>query len=162
MKKENNFSNQFSIQFTFIMLLFLIIVLLSVMIITLGKNVYSNINDDRANNYELRVSLSYIANKIRQADKENAVYLKDIDGTPAIVINETYDGLNYETWIYYYDNYINEILVDEGTLFDLSDGMKVIEVESFKILKLKDNLYKFSVENNRNNAELVLSLSSLQ
>lgn len=162
MKKENNFSNQFSIQFIFIMLLFLIIVLLSVMIITLGKNVYSNINEDRASNYELRVSLSYISNKIRQADKENAVSLKDIDGTKAIVIKETYEGLNYETWIYYYNNCINEILIDEGTLFDLSDGMKVLEVESFNIIKMKDNLYKFSVENNNNNAELVLSLSSLQ
>lgn len=162
MKKENNFSNQFSIQFIFIMLLFLIIVLLSVMIITLGKNVYSNINEDRASNYELRVSLSYIANKIRQADKENAVSLKDIEGTKAIVIKETYDGLKYETWIYYYDNSINEIFVDEGTLFELSDGMKVLEVESFNIIKMKDNLYKFSVENNKNNAELVLSLSSLQ
>lgn len=159
MRKENNFSKRFSIQFIFVMLLFLIIVLLSVMIIILGKNVYSNINDDRASNYEFRVSLSYIANKIRQADKEDAVSIKDIDGTPAIVINETYDGLNYETWIYYYDNYINEILVDEGTLFNLSDGMKVLEVENFNILKMKDNLYKFSVENN-NNAELVLSLSS--
>lgn len=162
MKKENNFSNQFSIQFIFIMLLFLIIVILSVMIITLGKDIYNNINDDRANNYELRVSLSYIANKIRQADKEYAVDIKDINGNPAVVIKETYDGLNYETWIYYYDNYINEILIDEGTLFNLSDGMKVIEVKNFNILKIKDNLFKFSIENKDNYAELVLSLYSNQ
>jgi hypothetical protein len=130
------------------------------MIITLGKNVYSNINYDRASNYELRVSLSYIGNKIRQADKKDAVNIKDINGNHAVVIKETYDGLNYETWIYYYDNCINEILVDEGTLFNLSDGMKILEVESFTISKVKDNLFKFSVKDNDNSAELVLSLYS--
>ena len=162
MKRENNISNQFSIQFGFIMLLFLVIVLLSVMIINIGQSIYSNINDDRATNYELRVSLSYIANKIRQADKENTVDIKDLYRSSAVVINETYDGLNYETWIYYYDNYLYEILIDEGELFEPSDGMKVLKVDGFNISKLKENLFKFSVKEGNSSSDLVLSLYSHQ
>lgn len=162
MKRENNISNQFSIQFVFIMFLFLIIVLLSVMIINLGQNIYSNINEDRTKNYEIRVSLSYIANRIRQADKENAVCIKNLNGNLAVLINETYDGLNYETWIYYYDNYLYEILIDEGESFQQSDGMKVLKVDSFNISKLKENLFKFSVEEGNSSSDLVLSLYSHQ
>ncbi|MPN49156.1 hypothetical protein SDC9_196770 [bioreactor metagenome] len=142
------------------MMLFLIIVMLSVMTIVMGKNIYSNINEDRKNNYELRVGLSYIANKIRQSDKNDAVVIKDINGTPAVVIKEIYDDLNYETWIYYYDNSIYELLTDEGSTFNLSDGMKIIEVHSFDIFKINDGLYKFSISNNVNTEELVLSLYS--
>lgn len=160
MKKENNIPKQFSIQFVFVMLLFLIIVVLSVTIILLGKNVYNNINADRKNNYELRVSLSYIANKIRQADREDAVDIKEINGETAVVIKETYDEINYETWIYYYDNSLYEILIDEGNSFNLSDGMKILDVDSFDISKVKENLYNFSVKSRESSEELVLSLYS--
>lgn len=61
MEKQNQFP------FILIMLLYLIIVILSVLIIFLGKNIYDNINEERNTNYNLRVSLSYIANKLRQS-----------------------------------------------------------------------------------------------
>jgi len=142
------------------MLLFLIIVILSVMIIILGKNIYENINEDRTNNYELRVSLSYISNKIRQSDKQNAVELKKLNEDYAVVINEIYDDANYETWIYFYDNAIYEILIDENTTFNLEDGMRIVDVDRFDILKIKDNLYKFTASSNEESAELVLNLYS--
>lgn len=157
---KQNFSKQFSFQFIFIMMLFLIIVILSVMIINLGKNVYENINEDRANNYELRVSLSYIANKVRQSDKQNSVEVKKLNNDNAVVINEIYDDANYETWIYFYNNAVYEILIDENSTFNLEDGMKIVDVDHFDILKIKDNLYKFTASSNEKSAELVLNLYS--
>lgn len=142
------------------MMLFLILAVLSVMIIVMGENIYEKINDDRQNNYELRVGLSYIANKIRQSDKSNAVSLKEIEGTPAIVIKENYDGLNYETWIYYYEGCIYEIFTDEDSIFQLQDGMKIIEACSFDIVKIRDGLYKFILSSGEDHEELVLSLYS--
>lgn len=86
--------NQFSFQFIFVMLLYLIIVILSVMIISLGKNIYDRINKDRNTNYELRVSLSYIANKIRQSDIDKAVEITKLNGVDAVLINELFDDEN--------------------------------------------------------------------
>ncbi|MBP1926239.1 hypothetical protein J2Z76_002104 [Sedimentibacter acidaminivorans] len=162
MKRKKHISSKFSIQFIFIMLLFLIIVILSIMIINLGKEIYISINNDRTNNYELRVSLSYISNKIRQADKKSMVDIRDFNGNPAIVIKETYDGLNYENWIYYNDNNIYEILIDEGESFGIYDGMKVLEVDNFNISKINDNLYKISVVEEGRSSDLVISLYSVQ
>ncbi len=159
---KQNYSKQFSFQFIFIMLLFLIIVILSVMIIISGKNIYENINRDRINNYELRVSLSYIANKVRQSDKTNTVSLKTLNDENAVVINEVYEDANYETWIYFYNNAIYEILTDENSAFNMEDGMKIIDIDSFDILEIKDNLYKFTASNNEESAELILNLYSSQ
>ncbi|HBC31286.1 MAG TPA: hypothetical protein DC024_08605 [Clostridiales bacterium] len=152
--------NQFSFQFIFVMLLSLIIVILSVMIITLGKNIYDNINEDRNTNYELQVSLSYIANKIRQSDKNEAVEIKELNGINAVVINEVYDEEKYQTWIYFYDGAIYEMFTDADNAFELSDGMKVVKAELFEIEKLKDNLYKFTAASNGEISELYLSLYS--
>ena len=162
MKREDFNSRQFTVQFVFVMLLFLTIVIMSVMIIILGKNVYLSINEDRSDSYQTRVSLSYVANKIRQSDADGAVDIKDLNGNPAIVLNETYDGSEYETWIYHYDDYLWEFFGDKGMEFNESDGMKVLEVENFNIEKVSDGLFKMSVTDGFKgvNTELVLSVYS--
>lgn len=159
MNTKNN-SNQFSFQFIFIMLLYLLIVILSVMIISLGKNIYDNINEDRNTNYELRVSLFYIANKIRQSDKKGTVEIKQLHGVNAVVINEVYDEEKYQTWIYFYDGAIYEMFTDEETTFDLADGMKVVEADLFNIEEISHSLYKFTAASKEEKAELSLFLYS--
>ena len=159
---NRNFSKQFSFQFIFIMLLFLIIVILSVMIIVLGKNIYVNINEERKSNYELRVSLSYISNKVRQSDKLDSLEIRKLEDDDAVVIKETYDDENYETWIYFYDNAIYEMFTDENNSFIPEDGMKIVEVDSFEITEINDNLYKFAAKSKTSSSELVLNLYSNQ
>lgn len=157
----NQKSNKSS-QLIFVMLLFLTIAIMSVMIILLGQNIYDSINDDRAENYEKRVSLSYIANKIRQADKENSIQLKEIEGSLALVINEVYDDEYYETWIYYYNNGIYELFTDEGNEFEPDDGMRIMNVNGFSIEKLSNTLYKFTAKNSEDSTELILNINSNQ
>lgn len=156
-QKSNN-----SFHIVFVMLLFLTIVIMSVMIILLGQNIYESINDDRAENYEKRVSLSYIANKIRQADKENSIQLKELDGSLALVIKEVYENENYETWIYYYNKGIYELFTDENNELKLEDGMKIMSVKGFTIEKLNNQLYKFTAKNNIGDTELILNINSNQ
>jgi hypothetical protein len=157
---KNNNTKHFSFHLIFVMLLFLMLVFLSVMIIMLGRNIYSEINSDRTNNYEKRVSLSYVANKIRQNDKKECIKIEKLNGENAVVISEVYDGIRYETWIYFHNNAIYEMFVDAGMEFNLDDGMKVLDVEGFAIEMLKDNLYKFTVISNTTSTELILNLNS--
>jgi len=144
------------------MLLFLIIVIMSVMIILLGQNIYENINEDRADNYAKRVSLSYIANKVRQADKENSVRIEKSGDIQALVIKEVYDGDYYETWIYYYNNGLYELFADEDIQFNPEDGMKIMNVDSFSIERLNNKLYKFIAEYDKSNIELIINVNSNQ
>lgn len=153
-------TKQFSFQFIFIMLLYLIIVILSVMIISLGKNIYDSINEDRNINYELRVSLSYIANKIRQSDIEGRVEIKDLYGVSALLINEEFDQEEYQTWIYFYDGAIYEMFTDKDAVFELSDGMKIVEADLFNIEEIKNDLYKFTATSRGESADFYLTLYS--
>ncbi|WP_313344855.1 DUF4860 domain-containing protein [Sedimentibacter sp.] len=159
---SQNHNKQFSFQLIFIMLLFLIIVIMSVMIILLGQNIYENINEDRADNYAKRVSLSYIANKVRQADKENSVRIEKSGDIQALVIKEVYDGDYYETWIYYYNNGLYELFADEDIQFNPEDGMKIMNVDSFSIERLNNKLYKFIAEYDKSNIELIINVNSNQ
>jgi hypothetical protein len=161
MKKENSI-NQFLIPYIFIMLLFLTIVILSFMMILAGKNIYNNINEDRKSNYDVRVTLSYVANKMRQADRNDGIEIREINGNNALVIRETYDDADYETWIYYYNNSLYEIFTDEGSEFEMIDGNEILKVEDFDILKLKENLFKLTVNSAKNTGELVIALKSYQ
>lgn len=157
---RNNNTKQSSFHLIFVMLLFLILIFLSIMIIMLGRNIYSQISSDQTSNYEKRVSLSYVANKIRQNDKKDCIKIEKFDGKNAIVINETYDGVKYETWIYFYNNAIYEMFIDAGIEFNLDDGMKILDVEAFTIEILEENLYKFTAESNAESTELILNLNS--
>ncbi|WP_313371188.1 DUF4860 domain-containing protein [Sedimentibacter sp.] len=135
---------------------------MSVMIILLGQNIYENINEDRADNYAKRVSLSYIANKVRQADKENSVRIEKSGDIQALVIKEVYDGDYYETWIYYYNNGLYELFADEDIQFNPEDGMKIMNVDSFSIERLNNKLYKFIAEYDKSNIELIINVNSNQ
>jgi len=154
MEKQNQFP------FILIMLLYLIIVILSVLIIFLGKNIYDNINEERNTNYNLRVSLSYIANKIRQSDKSGSVEIKQVNGENALVLNEEYDDEQYQTWIYFYEGGIYEMFTDSENTFDLSDGMKLVDADVFNIEKDRDDLYRFYAASNEKSSELYLSIYS--
>ncbi|HRC80614.1 MAG TPA: DUF4860 domain-containing protein [Sedimentibacter sp.] len=154
MEKQNQFP------FILIMLLYLIIVILSVLIIFLGKNIYDNINEERNTNYNLRVSLSYIANKIRQSDKSGSVEIKQVNGENALVLNEEYDDEQYQTWIYFYEGGIYEMFTDSENTFDLSDGMKLVDADVFNIEKVRDDLYRFYAASNEKSSELYLSIYS--
>ncbi|MDD2494825.1 MAG: DUF4860 domain-containing protein [Tissierellia bacterium] len=161
MKKENN-ANHFLIPYIFILLLFLTIAIISFMMILAGKNIYKNINEDREINYCLRVSLSYVANKIRQGDKNEGIEIKNINGNNALIIKETYNDINYETWIYHYDGCLYEIFIDEGSEFEMIDGNEIIKVEGFEIVKVKDNLFKFTVKSKNIIEELSIAINSCQ
>ncbi|HOK49166.1 MAG TPA: DUF4860 domain-containing protein [Sedimentibacter sp.] len=154
MEKQNQFP------FILIMLLYLIIVILSVLIIFLGKNIYDNINEERNTNYNLRVSLSYIANKLRQSDKSGSVEIKQVNGENALVLNEEYDDEQYQTWIYFYEGGIYEMFTDSENTFDLSDGMKLVDADVFNIEKVRDDLYRFYAASNEKSSELYLSIYS--
>ena len=159
---SQNHNKQSSFQLIFIMLLFLIIVVMSIMIILLGQKIYENINEDRTDNYEKRVSLSYISNKIRQSDRENSIRIENLGDTQALVIRELYDEDYYETWIYFYNDGLYELFSGESIEFNLDDGMKIMDVESFSIKKINNRLYKFTAGYDKYNSELIITVNSGQ
>lgn len=147
-------------KFFLVMILFLMIVILSVMIIFIGKDIYTGINLDRESNYHKRVSLSYIANKIRQNDQEDRVRIEELNGRNSVVIDETYDDESFKTWIYYYDGGLYEMFGDKDMQFNPEDGLRILDIEGFEIEQLDTNLFKLTAYSHEESTELILNIYS--
>ena len=119
----------------FVLTLFLLLSALSVSVILAGSSVYEKISANMDQNYDRRVTFSYLTTKIRQNDSAGEIYVKTIDGVEMIAIHET--GEEYITYIYYHDGHIREIYLElEGdgqtVEFELDWGEEIIQAEGFE------------------------------
>ena len=128
MLAKSNVSGFTLIPVLFVLVLFLLLSALSVSVIMAGSTVYEKISANMDENYDRRVAFSYLATKIRQNDKTGSIFLKQKDGVDMIAIKESGSEMTY---IYYFDGYIREILVDVETVFELDWGDGIIKAEGF-------------------------------
>ena len=58
-------------------------------------------------------------------------------------MEQTYGENSYFTYIYAYDGALKELFVRDGVEAKASDGQTILEIESFSIRPLSDNLLEF-------------------
>ena len=126
MKRENSRPSG-SIDFIFSMILFLVFILCSVFTILIGSRVYSNIRARNDAAFYSDTALSYITNKVRQADRTDSVEVRSIDGQNVLVLSTGYDGVLYETWIYTKDGSLMELFSEQSSGLSAEDGLPVME-----------------------------------
>lgn len=119
----------------FTMLLFLVFVLCALFTVLFGSRVYENISSRSENNDTESVALHYIANKVRQGDRDGAVDVIEIEGTPVLELTQMSGEVSYYTWIYYRDGCIRELFTREGTGLGLDDGLEIMECSGLRLSK---------------------------
>ena len=138
MLTKSNVSSFSLIPVLFVLTLFLLLSALSISVIIAGSTVYEKISDNMDNNYDRRVTFSYLATKIRQNDSAGSIFVEEKNGTNMIAVKEIYgENDEYVTYIYYYEGYLREIYLDIDSNgktidFDLDDGDKIIKAEGFE------------------------------
>ena len=79
----------------FVLALFAVFALSALLLVTFGSKIYQNTVTSMNDNYTLRNSYSYVTEKIRQSDTENALSIGSIKDESAIVItseiNQTFN-----------------------------------------------------------------------
>lgn len=146
----------------FVIVLLCVFTFGSLMLVIVGANIYGNITDNMDNNFQHRTTLSYISTKIRQNDAADAVSIVEKEGIHALVL-KTLDGNEAaETWIYEYDNALYEIYINEGSSFQLSDGLPIIPSYGLD-MKIEDTLLQLStLDQDGQSRVLRISLRSTQ
>ena len=119
----------------FTMLLFLVFILSALFTVLTGSRVYENITARSDKNFSSSTALSYIANKVRQGDREGAVDVIDVDGTPVLELIQSAGQVDYYTWIYYREGSIRELFTREGTELGLDDGLEIMECSGLRLSK---------------------------
>ncbi|MBQ9120147.1 MAG: DUF4860 domain-containing protein [Lachnospiraceae bacterium] len=133
----------------------------SLFLINIGVQVYRNVVTANDENFDLRTSLSYIATRVRQNDRENAVYLKEHEGVQVLVLEEELDGAWYQTLIYHYDGYVREHFMEKDGYFELSFGIETFEIAEFCMEETADGMLCVTASNRAGASEsLSLGLRS--
>lgn len=133
------------IDILFVLALFCIFALSAVFLITVGANIYGKTVSHMEDNFNSRTSFAYVSEKIRQADKNDAVSTGEFDGVPAVLITEDVGHTRYITYLYQYNGYLKELMVREDTPLSPEAGQDILPVTEFSFEEVNNKLLAFTI-----------------
>ena len=114
----------------FSLVLFLVFVTCALFTVTIGSRVYAGIQEKNDRIFYEDTSVSYIKNKIRQADRAGQISVREMEGTSVLCITDlenSYEDVTYETFIYTRDGWLMELFTSSDSGLTLGDGIPVME-----------------------------------
>lgn len=130
----------------FVIALFCIFVLSAIFLISIGADIYSDTMSNMDANFNSRTAVAYINEKLRQSDENSSIHIGNLDGCEAVIITSYVNDKEYLTYIYEYDHQLMELMVRSDIQLSPAAGQSLIDVNSFVIEKVNDNLIKFTIE----------------
>lgn len=146
-------SGKLKIDTVFVLVVFALFTVSAALALTFGGRIYKNIVEVSEKGHDERICLSYIWAKVKSADEAGCVYIGDFNGLPSLILKEEYDGITYQTVIYYYDGWVLELFYEKGLEFTPGDGEAIIKTESLAFKEINDKLIKVTV----NSTSLLIS-----
>ena len=115
MKSSDSKSRSHAMEIIFPLVLFGLFAVMSLFLVLIGSDVYMKIVDNADDNGKIRISVSYLANKMRAYDSEEySVYVDNISGCEVLVFEEEVAGYTYQNLVYYYDGALREVMIQKG------------------------------------------------
>ena len=139
MNQEN--SGKHIIDSVFVICLLLLFLISALTVIAIGASIYKKNVAQTNENYAQRVSFAYVTEKVRQADQNGQVFVDQRFDRNVLVLQQEIDGVLYDTLIYGYQGYLCELFArdDLSPLYPQS-GQKILQINSFDIAEVNDNL----------------------
>lgn len=129
----------------FVMILFFLFALTAFVLVMIGVRQYQSTADSMNYNYEVRTATSYLREKVRQNDSHAAISIDNIEGTDVLALKSEVNGIVYYTYIYYYDGYLRELYVQDGSSYSLSAGQQIIELSGFDLSEATNRLITVTI-----------------
>ena len=159
MKSRNE--NHHIIDLLFTLALFCVFAASALFVIIIGAQVYRSTVQQMEDNYSVRTSLSYVAEKIRQNDRDSAVSIGELDGCPALILKQEYEEKTLTTYIYEYEGFLRELFVSSDAVPHAKDGQQIMVVHSFAMEEISPSLFHFTSADARGNeADIYVSVKS--
>lgn len=131
--------------------LFFVLAASSLLVTVFSAGVYQKNVAMRQANYNNRLCLNYIAEKVRQNDQDAVFEVGNFDGLPAILITRSYNGgPEYVTALYFdkEEHALYEAFVPKAQLaeFDRGCGDRILEVEDLTVAEEDGRILYLSCE----------------
>lgn len=121
----------------FLILLFATFAICAFSLIMVGANVYSNTASAMNENYEKRIDISYVTEKIRQWDEQDRLSIGTFHNKQALIHTEMVNGRKYLTYIYQEKGALRELMVRKGLDTEKMQGEKIVSAKDFQIKEEK-------------------------
>lgn len=159
MVKKGRREQEHSVDVFFILALFCVFAGSAVLVMTFGANVYQRTVSHMEENYNARVSLSYLANQVRQHDENGCITLETLEDHPALVLADGPDS-SYATFIYYNDGALRELYCERKNPLTADDGLVIVELSGWDIAldEQQGRLSVQAVDKDGRSRSLLLSL----
>ena len=128
------------IDMVFVLALITLFAATSLALVLIGAKQYRFVTNAMTENHEDRTTASYLAEKIRQNDTADAISICDLKGVQALSIESVEEGVSYTTYIYFHEGTLRELVVTENSVFSLSSGQAIIEMQNFELFPMSDSL----------------------
>ena len=118
-----------SIEVVFTMVTFLVYAMVLLMFVSLGATVYRSVTQQMELHQTQRTAENYLREKVRQNDRTGDVSIGEIEGVPALQIDQTVGGKEYVTYIFTEGGSLKELLVSAEKKAKMSDGTVLLSME---------------------------------
>ena len=123
-----------------VLLVFAVFMVSVLFVLLTGADVVQKLTDRDQKSYQQRTAVQYVTMRVRQADREDMVEVRQIDGQDVLVLAEMIEGYRYETLVYCADGYLWEMFSEAGLDLSLEYGEKILPAEGFFAEKQEDAL----------------------
>lgn len=122
-----------------VLAVFFLLLLLGVGLFTLstsGSATYGRMEQARSSSASLRVALSFVQMKVHQTDVAGRIRIapNPVNGNDSLVLTEMFDGVSFETWLYFDSGYLREALVLAGESFDNSHSFEIAALDKLEFV----------------------------
>lgn len=125
----------------FVFVLFAVFTICAFTIVMIGTNVYQSTADAMSKNYEKRIALSYVTEKIRQWDETGNILVGTFHGKQALIMEEEISGKTYRTYLYCEKGAIRELMVRKDLKKEKLQGEEIVEARNLEIQKENQMYY---------------------
>jgi hypothetical protein len=111
--------------FLTMLILFCVFAFVFLLLVGAGGGVYKKTMNRMDESYEIRTTLSYIANKVRSATGSD-VGITEKDGQNVLAISDSSLDGEYVTYIYYYDGALKELYQKKDKELEMDFGEEIV------------------------------------
>lgn len=127
-------------------------------LLSVGTESFSSIQEKREQGSNTRLAMSYITMRVRQNDAAGQVSVRQILGSGALVITETYDDTDYETIVFFKDGALYEVFQEASIALEPAAGELITRVEAVYISETEDGNINIQVIDGQESLETSLTL----
>ncbi|NLM15360.1 MAG: DUF4860 domain-containing protein [Clostridiaceae bacterium] len=130
----------------FVIALFFLYTICALLLSVMVADAYSRGAERSERNYNMRTSVLYLTEKVRQTTgAEGEISVRQTGEGDALVLGMLVESEQYETWIYVEDGYLREVLLLQGADISPGIGQKIMPLSSLVLELGPEGLLQISV-----------------